>query len=230
MAAVTHLSACPVKVPVECKFQPYTDNGGTTLAVAGEDFCIIAGDTRQSEGYSINSRFAPKVFHLSNNCVLATGGMYADATNLIKTLEQRLEWYHHQHEESLPSDGLANMLSIILYHRRFFPYYVWNTLGGIDEDGKGAVYSYDPVGNYEKHQWNCSGSAGHLIQPFLDSQIGFKHQESNAKPLSLQETLRIVKDAFTSATERDIYTGDFLQIFVVTKNGVSEEIMPLKKD
>lgn len=37
------------------------------------------------------------------------------------------------------------MLSGMLYGKRFFPYYVNNILGGIDEDGKGCVYSFDPV-------------------------------------------------------------------------------------
>jgi 20S proteasome subunit beta 6 len=36
----------------------------TTVAVAGEDFCIVASDTRQSLGYTINSRYAPKAFEL----------------------------------------------------------------------------------------------------------------------------------------------------------------------
>lgn len=37
--------------------------------------------------------------------------------------------------------------------------------------GNGCVFSYDPVGNYEKSKYNCAGSAGHLIQPFLDNQV-----------------------------------------------------------
>lgn len=54
-------------------FNPYTDNGGylnivnlfsSSLAIAGRDFCVVASDTRQSDGYLINSRDAPKAFSL----------------------------------------------------------------------------------------------------------------------------------------------------------------------
>ena len=84
----------------------------------------------------------------------------------------------------MSAPAIAQMLSTMLYGKRFFPYYVWNTLGGLDADGKsvgdspshtllgkGCVFSYDPVGNFEKRLWNCAGSAGHLIQPFLDNQV-----------------------------------------------------------
>ena len=67
--------------------------------------------------------------------------------------------------------ALAQMLSTTLYGKRFFPYYVFNILGGLDEHGKGAVFSYDPVGNFERENWRAGGSASHLIQPFLDNQV-----------------------------------------------------------
>ena len=67
----------PIDQVIQHRFSPYTDNGGylfslslenlykrTSLAIAGEDFVVVAGDTRQSEGYSINTRYAPKVYHL----------------------------------------------------------------------------------------------------------------------------------------------------------------------
>lgn len=45
-------------------FNPYEDNGGSILAIAGADFSVIAGDTRQSQGYNIQTRYAKKVFQL----------------------------------------------------------------------------------------------------------------------------------------------------------------------
>lgn len=45
------------------------------------------------------------------------------------------------------------------------------TVGGIDRDGTGAVYSFDPVGSYERESCRAAGSAQSLIQPFLDQQV-----------------------------------------------------------
>jgi 20S proteasome alpha/beta subunit len=56
--------------PQERQFNPYTSNGGTILAIAGADFSVVAGDTRQSEGYSIQTRYAPKVFRLYVYCAI----------------------------------------------------------------------------------------------------------------------------------------------------------------
>ena len=50
--------------PIQRHFNPYSDNGGTILAIAGKDFSVIAGDTRQTEGFNIQTRYAPKVFRL----------------------------------------------------------------------------------------------------------------------------------------------------------------------
>ncbi|TPX40304.1 hypothetical protein SeMB42_g04658 [Synchytrium endobioticum] len=231
LAASTTRSAGPVKLAMEHAFSPYTSNGGTTVCIAGEDYCLAAGDTRQSEGYSINTRYNPKVFPLSNGTVLASTGMAADTRTLVKVLEQRLEWYRHQHEKQMSPSALAQMLSTILYGKRFFPYYTFNAVAGVDADGRGAIYTYDPVGNMERVGWDASGSAGNLIQPFLDNQVGYKHQPTHIQGfLPLEAALRLVKDSFTSATERDIHTGDFLEIYIIKADGVVKELYDLKKD
>lgn len=49
--------------------------------------------------------------------------------------------------------------------------------------------------------------------------------------LSREKVEKLVKDAFTSATERHIEVGDGLQIVTVSKNGgYHEEVVGLKRD
>ena len=67
------------------------DNGGTILAISSHAFAIVAGDTRQSEGYSIQTRYARKTFQLTENVVVAVVGFQADGTALVKRIKQRLE-------------------------------------------------------------------------------------------------------------------------------------------
>jgi len=210
--------------PIQRQFNPYSDNGGTILAIAGADFSVIAGDTRQSEGYSIQTRYAPKVFRLTDKAVLAVNGFAADGKMFVKNLRQRLEWYRHAHAKDMPLRSIARLIQTMLYARRFFPFYVYNILGGIEDDGSGAVYSFDPVGSYEREACRAAGAAQSLVQPFLDNQIYFKNQTptlGTAHPvhLPLPIVLSLVIDSFTSATERHIEVGDGLEIYLVFAKG-----------
>ncbi|KAI9814113.1 MAG: Proteasome subunit beta type-6 [Thelocarpon impressellum] len=234
----------------EHAFYPYTDNGGSTLGISGQDFTILAGDTRSTSGYSINTRFAPKVFKIGGSddddagasMVLSVVGFAADGQALKERLDAVVKMYRYQHGRPMSVKACAQRLSTILYGKRFFPYYVHAILGGLDEDGVGALYSYDPVGSYEREQCRAAGAAASLIMPFLDNQVNYKNQyvpgsgeghdlqPRAPEPLPRAEVERIVRDAFTSAVERHIEVGDGLQMMVVTKAGVEEIYSPLKRD
>ena len=47
-----------------------------------------------------------------------------------------LQWYRHAHAKDMPIRAIARLIQTMLYSRRFFPYYVYNILGGIEEDGE----------------------------------------------------------------------------------------------
>lgn len=224
----------------------YTDNGGSTLGITGETFAILAGDTRSTSGYNINTRYEPKLFRIGDDdkspIVLSVVGFAADGHALKERLDTIVKMYKYQHGKSMSVKACAQRLSTILYQKRFFPYYVHAILGGLDEEGRGALYSYDPVGSYEREQCRAAGAAASLIMPFLDNQVNFKNQyipgsgeglslqERPREPLPMETVLKLVKDAFTSATERHIEVGDGLQILLITKDGVRELFMPLKRD
>ena len=52
--------------PTERRFSPYQENHGSVVAVAGEDFAVIASDTRLSggHGYNILTRDQSKLFQV----------------------------------------------------------------------------------------------------------------------------------------------------------------------
>lgn len=217
--------------PLQAQFNPYSYNGGTVLAVAGENFSVIASDTRLSEGFSIHTRDNPKTYKLTDTTVLGACGFHGDVLTLTKVLDARLKIYEQDHHKKMTTSAVAAMLSTMLYHRRFFPYYVYNIVAGLDDEGKGCVYSFDPVGSYEREAYRAGGSASAMLQPLLDNQIGFKNQQGVTRvPLSREKAVNLVKDVFISAAERDIYTGDSILINVITKDGVTDERFPLRRD
>ncbi len=67
------------------------DNGGTILGIAGKDFAVLAGDTRHTTSYSINSRYQPKVFDVGDDIVISANGFSADGDALVERFQQQLK-------------------------------------------------------------------------------------------------------------------------------------------
>lgn len=215
------------------QFSPYTDNGGTVVAIAGKDYAIIASETRLSTGYQIYTRDQPKLFQLTSSTILGSTGCWCDALTFAKVIEARVKNYLYEHNRTISTPACAQLMSTMLYYKRFFPYYISNIVAGLDDEGKGVVYSYDPVGHYEQHTYRAGGSSCSLIQPFLDNRVGLKNLQGvtpGSVDLSLEDALRIVKDVFVSAGERDIYVGDTVDIRVITAKGIQNLKHQLRKD
>jgi 20S proteasome subunit beta 6 len=61
--------------------------------------------------------------------------MQADFNTLHKILQSRMQQYEYQHKKPMSTASIAQMLSNTLYYKRFFPYYTWNVLAGLDDEG-----------------------------------------------------------------------------------------------
>ncbi|DBA03957.1 TPA: hypothetical protein N0F65_010610 [Lagenidium giganteum] len=224
----------PVDAPHEhhgrAAWEPYDFNGGTILAIAGKDFVVLAGDTRLSTGYSILSRQESKIHAITPTTLLGCPGSHNDVIQLRGVLSIQAQMYAHDNEVMPSTENVAQLLMNTLYSRRFFPYYAFCLLAGIDKDGKGAVYSYDAIGSHDRVSRGAMGSGGHLMIPLLDNLVEHESRSDPKREFTIQETKEIIKDAFVTAGERDIYTGDCVEIFTITAAGVSKELFQLKKD
>ncbi|KAF8283082.1 putative proteasome beta 6 subunit [Trypanosoma cruzi] len=217
----------------EQQWSPYADNGGTIAAIAGKNYVILGGDTRLNGDFCIHTRDdRTKLFQLTEHTFLASTGMQADRLQLQQMLKYRIQWYQYNNGGKLPSTkAIAKLTSTMLYQRRFFPYYTFNMVVGLDEKGAGVCYSYDPVGSTEPFRYGTSGSASSFVEPLMDCLLTRQHMVQQAPAeLSMTEALEMLKNAFTGAAERDIFTGDAVCFHIITADGIRSELFELRKD
>jgi 20S proteasome subunit beta 6 len=106
----------------------------------------------------------------------------------------------------MSSNAAAQLLSVTLYYRRFFPYYAFNLIAGLDENGyipfllflfvlvgKGAVYGYDAVGSFKRDDYGAMGSGQNFIMPILDNLVSLSSRRlsSSHPPAHLRSVTRI---------------------------------------
>merc|ERR1712187_782961 len=126
-----------------------------------------------------------------------------DVLQLHKTLNLQITQYKSAHDNDISSPAVAQLLSTTLYYRRFFPYYTFNIVAGVDEDGKGGVFTYDSIGSFERTKYAAQGSGQKLIIPVLDNLIGYLNREEKKPDLTVDEAIEIAKDSFITAGERN---------------------------
>ncbi|VDK42789.1 unnamed protein product [Anisakis simplex] len=203
------------------QWNPYSFEGGSTAAIAGDNFAIIASDTRMSQ-FEVNilSRDAEKIHILSS--------IHLPSAPFLLLTCSRLHKYRFDYRDDMTVDLCSELLSRNLYYRRFFPYYTGAILAG-----KGAVFSYDPIGCIERLQYAASGSAEPMIMPFLDCQVGHVTLADDCEKakLTIERATSLLKDAFRVSAEREICTGDKIHLIIAEhKKPIKQVYLPLRED
>ena len=183
-----------------------------------------------SQGYSILSNQYSRTTKLTDKCVITSSGMVADIETLHKDMLTKVKIYERTHKRTPDTESLAQLLGHTLYSRRFMPYYAFNLLCGLTKSGEGVVYGYDAIGSYDTVSYGCQGSGQYMGAPLLDNQFVGHNHLVRVLPTDKQDVEDGAKDIINSIAERDIYTGDQVELVIVDKNGVTYKREAIRRD
>lgn len=157
--------------------------------------------------------------------------MVADIDALHKLLITRVKIYKREHNGRCPdTESLAELLMNTLYGRRFMPYYAFNLLCGLTREGEGIIYGYDAIGSYSTLTYGVQGSGTEMAAPLLDNQfVGHNHMEKKLAQ-NEQDVEEAAKDIMNSIAERDIYTGDNVELVMIKATGISTVRHAIRRD
>lgn len=220
----------PIREVKKDRFDPYEMHGGTAAAICGPNFVVLGSDTRLSSDYSIDCRHKSRIFKMSKTCVLCITGFDADIDAFVTQMNFIMSQYEYQHFHPMPIESVARCVANELYRKRFFPYYINTLVAGINSKGEGKLYGYDPVGTIEDLKYDTNGTGSAYAGPLLDSIFGTVHRNTIPFPeVSIDDAKNTIKDAISSVAERDIYTGDYLELATITADDFTIETMDLPK-
>lgn len=110
-------------------------NGGAIVAMAGENCVGIAADTRhglrQLMTVGCNRQ---KIFQLTDQTFVGLAGLATDVQTMSQLLDFRTKLYSLREERTMQPHIVGNMLSSMLYEKRFGPWFTEPVVAGLDKE------------------------------------------------------------------------------------------------
>ncbi len=192
--------------------------GATTIGVIFSGGVILASEKRVSYGYLVTSRAGKKIFKISDRIGAACAGLVSDMQILAREMEAYAKLFNLEVGRPMPVKSAAKLMSNLLFNRRLAPLITQTLIGGIDEDGA-ALFSLDVLGSLIPDKFSVVGSGAAIAVGVLEE--GYKEN------MSVDEAKALVTRAVKSAVSRDIMSGDGVDLFTITKEGIKEEAIKL---
>ncbi|WP_434522646.1 archaeal proteasome endopeptidase complex subunit beta [Halorubrum sp. AS12] len=183
--------------------------GTTTVGIKAEDGVVMATDMRASLGGMVSSKDVQKVEEIHPRGALTIAGSVSAAQNLISTLRAETSLYEARRGKDMSMEALSTLTGNLLRSGAF--YIVQPILGGVDDEGS-HIYSIDALGGTTEEEYTVTGSGSQYA-------LGVLEQEYD-DDVTIDEAKNIAAKAIQSAVERDLASGNGINVAVVTEDGV----------
>ena len=183
--------------------------GTTTVGIKADEGVVMATDMRASLGGMVSSKDVQKVEEIHPRGALTIAGSVSAAQNLISTLRAETSLYEARRGKDMSMEALSTLTGNLLRSGAFFV--VQPILGGVDDEGA-HIYSLDALGGTTEEEYTVTGSGSQYA-------LGVLEQEYD-DGVTIDEAKTIAAKAIQSAVERDLASGNGINVAVVTDDGV----------
>ncbi len=191
--------------------------GTTTVGIVCKDGVILGADRRASAGYMVADKKAQKVIKINDEMAITIAGLVSDAQLISKIIRAQLKLLEVRKGKKSTVKQAANLLAGLVYNnvRRMsmIMSIVGFLLAGKDDRGY-HLFNIGIDGSLsEMEDYVCDGSGMMFATGVLES--------SYKKNMSIDEGVKLAVQALNAALQRDIATGNGIDIMAITKDGVN---------
>ncbi|RME54760.1 proteasome subunit beta [Candidatus Woesearchaeota archaeon] len=193
-------------------------HGTTTVGIVCKDGVVLAADKRASMGHMVSNKKENKIHQVANYMAITTAGLVSDAQLFTRIIKAQLSLLKIRKNKEPTVKEAANMLASMSYAsiRRpsMVPSIVGFLLGGYDKTGY-HLYEIGVDGSVsEADDFKTDGSGGSFALGVLENNY--------TKDMTIEDGIKLAKDALNVSLQRDVYTGNGVDIFTVNEEGVKK--------
>jgi proteasome beta subunit len=192
--------------------------GAATVGITFKNGVVIGAEKRVLWGYTVVSKTGKKVFPITDNIIVGSAGVSGDYQMLSSFLTAESSLFELENRRSITVNAAAQLLSNILFSRKYMPYLTQTLIGGLDQTGS-HLYSLDLAGSLIEEKYAAVGTATSLVLGVLEANY--------TENLSKTEAMELAVKAIRSASRRDAMSGDGIDLLVVTSKGIESKHIPL---
>ena len=192
--------------------------GTTTIGLVCKDGLVLAADKRATSGYLIAWKKFDKVISITNTIAVTVAGTVSDVQLLVKYLKAELKLKDLRTGRETTVKEAASLLANFIYNniRKFsiIPGISHFIVGGVDSTGF-HLYDLSPDGSIvEIDDYISSGSGSVMVFGVLETLY--------KKGLTVEEGVKLAAKGINAAVQRDIASGNGIDIVTITKDGVKK--------
>ena len=198
-------------------------NGGSVIAMTGLNCVAIASDTRYGIKQQTIACDFPKVFKMTDKCYVGLPGLATDTETLRNLLTFRLNLFNLKEEREMRPSIISNLLSTLLYEKRFGPYFVEPVVAGLDKNDKPFISAMDLIGApLYTDDFVVSGTATEAMLGMCETLY-----RPDLEPEDLFET---ISQCLLASVNRDALSGWGAVVHIITPTKIISRTLSGRKD